>query len=59
MGTVKTRTKPAPTRTRLESIIATRLIHYEGQNAILGIVTDITNRKRGERMLQMLNSGQR
>jgi PAS domain S-box-containing protein len=37
---------------RLEAIITTKLIEYEGENAILGIVTDITERKRTELELQ-------
>ena len=42
--------------TRMDAIITTRLIRYDGQNAILGIVTDISKRKRSEKMLQMLNA---
>jgi PAS domain S-box-containing protein len=38
--------------TRVEAIVTTRLINYEGQNAILGIVTDITERKAAEKLLQ-------
>jgi PAS domain S-box-containing protein len=41
---------------RLEAILNTRLIHYGGEAAILGTVTDITNRKRTERLLQALNA---
>jgi len=37
---------------RLEAILTTRLIRYEGSPAILGIVTDITDRKRGEERLR-------
>jgi PAS domain S-box-containing protein len=33
---------------RIEAIITTRLINYEGERAILGIITDITERKRTE-----------
>jgi PAS domain S-box-containing protein len=33
---------------RLDVIITTKLISYEGETAILGIVTDISERKRGE-----------
>ncbi|MFN2147196.1 MAG: PAS domain S-box protein [Anaerolineales bacterium] len=33
---------------RLNAIHATRLINYEGQSAILGIVTDVSDRKRAE-----------
>jgi len=36
---------------RIESIIATRLIDYGGEKAILGTVTDITERKRAEEAL--------
>ena len=36
---------------RIEAINASKLIHYEGETAILGIVTDITERKRAEREL--------
>jgi PAS domain S-box-containing protein len=38
----------------LDSIIATRLISFEGEFAILGIVTDVTQRKEAERELQRL-----
>jgi PAS domain S-box-containing protein len=31
---------------RIEALVATKLIQYDGQNAILGIVTDITERKK-------------
>jgi len=37
---------------RIEAIYATRLIRYEGERAILGTVTDITERKRAEEALQ-------
>jgi PAS domain S-box-containing protein len=37
---------------RIESIITTKLIEYEGTKAILGIVTDITERKAGEQALR-------
>jgi len=33
---------------RVESIVATKLIKYEGEDAILGIVTDITRQKETE-----------
>ena len=36
---------------RIEVIITTKLIHYEGESAILGIVTDITERKLAEKNL--------
>jgi PAS domain S-box-containing protein len=37
---------------RIEAIITTRLIDYEGERAILGTVTDITERVRTEEALQ-------
>jgi len=37
---------------RIEGIITTKLIDYEGDSAILGIVTDITERKNAEKALQ-------
>jgi PAS domain S-box-containing protein len=37
---------------RIEAIITTRLIDYEGDRAILGIVTDITDRKAAEHALR-------
>jgi PAS domain S-box-containing protein len=37
---------------RIEAINASKLIQYEGQTAILGIVTDITERKRAEQALR-------
>jgi PAS domain S-box-containing protein len=36
---------------RIDAIITTKLIDYEGERAILGIVTDITHRKRTEAAL--------
>lgn len=36
---------------RIEVLITTRLINYQGGNAILGIATDITNRKEMEKKL--------
>jgi PAS domain S-box-containing protein len=35
----------------IEVIIATKLINYEGERSILGIVTDISERKAAERLL--------
>jgi len=37
---------------KIEGIITTKLIDYEGDSAILGIVTDITERKNAEKDLQ-------
>ncbi|MGA1870510.1 MAG: PAS domain S-box protein [bacterium] len=37
---------------RIESMLTTKLIDYEGDKAILGIVTDITNLKEAERVLK-------
>jgi len=37
---------------RIEAINASKLIQYEGQTAILGVVTDITERKRAEKALR-------
>jgi PAS domain S-box-containing protein len=37
---------------RIEVIITTKLINYEGENAILGIFTDITERKNAEKALR-------
>jgi PAS domain S-box-containing protein len=39
---------------RLESIIATKLITYEGKPAILGIITDISERKKAEEEIKEL-----
>ncbi len=36
---------------RIDAILATRLINYEGEKAILGIITDITERKKAEKTL--------
>ncbi len=44
------------TNQRLDVIITTKLIRYEDQKALLGIITDISARKRTERLLQALNS---
>ena len=41
---------------RLEVIITSKLIRYLGQGALLGIITDITVRKRTERLLRTLNA---
>jgi len=41
--------------TRIEAILATRLIRYEGAPAILGTVSDITRHKRAEETLQRIN----
>ncbi|NIM90411.1 MAG: PAS domain S-box protein [Candidatus Aminicenantes bacterium] len=38
---------------RIEAIITTRLINYDGERAILGIITDITERKRTEQELSI------
>ena len=38
---------------RIEAIITTRLINYDGVKAILGIITDITKRKRTEQELSI------
>jgi PAS domain S-box-containing protein len=37
---------------RIEAINTSKLIQYEGQSAILGIVTDITERKKSEQALR-------
>jgi len=37
---------------RIDAIISTKLIKYEGETSILGIVTDITERKKTEEALQ-------
>ncbi len=41
---------------RMECILAPGLLRFGGQNAIMGIITDITNRKRSERLLASLNA---
>ncbi len=38
---------------RIECILATKLIEYEGASAILGVVTDITERKKAEGILSL------
>ncbi|HTZ53397.1 MAG TPA: ATP-binding protein, partial [Spirochaetia bacterium] len=42
--------------TRVDGILTTRLIQYAGAPAVLIIITDITARKRTERLLQSLNA---
>ncbi|MGD8545065.1 MAG: PAS domain S-box protein [Candidatus Bathyarchaeota archaeon] len=37
---------------RIEAIITTKMVKFNGENAILGIVTDITERKNAERELE-------
>jgi PAS domain S-box-containing protein len=37
---------------RIDAIITSKLIDYEGERAILGIVTDITDRKQAEKSLR-------
>jgi PAS domain S-box-containing protein len=37
---------------RIDGIITTRLMDYEGERAILGVITDITDRKRAEEALR-------
>jgi PAS domain S-box-containing protein len=39
---------------RIDTIIATKLIDYEGEKAILGIVTEITERKKAEERAHFL-----
>lgn len=39
---------------RIEAIHTTKLIQYEGENAILGIVTDITKRKKTEEDIRQM-----
>ncbi len=39
-------------RKRVEAILATKLISYDGEMAVLGVVTDITERKRAEEALK-------
>jgi PAS domain S-box-containing protein len=41
---------------RIECILSSGLLRYGGQNAIIGIITDITTRKRSERLLATLNA---
>jgi signal transduction histidine kinase/putative methionine-R-sulfoxide reductase with GAF domain len=42
--------------TRMDCILTTRLIRYAEAPAVLSIITDITARKRTERLLQSLNA---
>jgi PAS domain S-box-containing protein len=41
---------------RVDAILTTKLVTYAGERAIMGIVTDITPRKRMERLLRALNA---
>ena len=41
---------------RMDVIITTKLINYEGERSILGIITDITERKLAEKALQTKDS---
>ena len=41
---------------RIECILTSGLLHFGGQKAIMGIITDITNRLRSERLLATLNA---
>jgi PAS domain S-box-containing protein len=41
---------------RIDAILTTKLMSYDGVPAILGIVTDITARKRTEQLLQSMNA---
>lgn len=43
------------TGTRLAAVICTRLIEHDGKPAILGVVTDISDRKRMEDQLKAIN----
>jgi len=37
---------------RIEAILTTKLINYKGDSAVLGIVTDITERKKAEKAMR-------
>ncbi len=41
---------------RIDAILTSKVISFEGTPAILGIITDISARKRTERLLQSLNA---
>jgi len=41
---------------RIDCILNSALLHYGGRNAVMGIITDITNRLRSERLLATLNA---
>jgi PAS domain S-box-containing protein len=41
---------------RIDAILTTKLLRYDGGPAILGIITDITARKRTEQLLQSMNA---
>ncbi|HYW83287.1 MAG TPA: PAS domain S-box protein, partial [Spirochaetia bacterium] len=41
---------------RIDAILTTKLMRYDGVPAILGIITDITARKRTELLLQSMNA---
>ena len=43
----------------LDALVATRLINYHGEPAILGIITDVTERKAAERELERLLQDER
>jgi len=43
----------------LDTLVATRLINYHGEPAILGIITDVTERKAAERELERLLQDER
>ena len=41
---------------RIDAILTTKLMRYDGVPAVLGIITDITARKRTEQLLQSMNA---